>query len=230
MFEELCKLFDTLAAIEALHAGAATPGERDAAASARERIIARLRQFEREDQPTEQKFTLVNQWSMRLFCALAKRYDLKPFRYYRQRYTTVMLKCPVKFVNEVLWPEFVALDDVLMRSLDEVTDKLIAESIFQGSTDVEIRDQALLECDTSTATSTGTAPKQEKASPSPNTGTLQTRPPNTQDSRLKAASSNKTPLVEEPAYVHESIRSTRVGRNDPCPCGSNKKFKKCCGG
>ncbi|MBI1831869.1 MAG: SEC-C domain-containing protein [Planctomycetes bacterium] len=22
----------------------------------------------------------------------------------------------------------------------------------------------------------------------------------------------------------------RVGRNDPCPCGSGKKFKRCCGG
>ena len=22
----------------------------------------------------------------------------------------------------------------------------------------------------------------------------------------------------------------QVGRNDPCPCGSNKKFKHCCGG
>ena len=25
------------------------------------------------------------------------------------------------------------------------------------------------------------------------------------------------------------IRMPKVGRNDPCPCGSNKKFKKCCG-
>ncbi len=26
------------------------------------------------------------------------------------------------------------------------------------------------------------------------------------------------------------VRSTpKVGRNDPCPCGSGKKFKKCCG-
>jgi len=24
-------------------------------------------------------------------------------------------------------------------------------------------------------------------------------------------------------------RSRRVGRNEPCPCGSGKKFKKCCG-
>ena len=24
-------------------------------------------------------------------------------------------------------------------------------------------------------------------------------------------------------------RDTKVGRNDPCPCGSGKKFKQCCG-
>jgi len=24
-------------------------------------------------------------------------------------------------------------------------------------------------------------------------------------------------------------RATSIGRNDPCPCGSGKKFKKCCG-
>ena len=27
----------------------------------------------------------------------------------------------------------------------------------------------------------------------------------------------------------EASRNQRVGRNDPCPCGSGKKFKKCCG-
>lgn len=31
---------------------------------------------------------------------------------------------------------------------------------------------------------------------------------------------------QEP-FVRES---PRVGRNEPCPCGSGKKFKKCCGG
>ena len=25
------------------------------------------------------------------------------------------------------------------------------------------------------------------------------------------------------------ITSNKVGRNDPCPCGSGKKYKKCCG-
>jgi preprotein translocase subunit SecA len=24
------------------------------------------------------------------------------------------------------------------------------------------------------------------------------------------------------------VRDARIGRNDPCPCGSGKKFKKCC--
>lgn len=29
----------------------------------------------------------------------------------------------------------------------------------------------------------------------------------------------------------ETIRKEKepVGRNDPCPCGSGKKYKKCCG-
>lgn len=26
----------------------------------------------------------------------------------------------------------------------------------------------------------------------------------------------------------ETIAATKVGRNEPCPCGSGKKFKKCC--
>ena len=25
------------------------------------------------------------------------------------------------------------------------------------------------------------------------------------------------------------VKATKVGRNDPCPCGSGKKYKKCCG-
>jgi preprotein translocase subunit SecA len=34
----------------------------------------------------------------------------------------------------------------------------------------------------------------------------------------------------EPAKAAQARRSTdRVGRNDPCPCGSGKKYKRCCG-
>ncbi|MCY0903282.1 MAG: SEC-C metal-binding domain-containing protein [Firmicutes bacterium] len=26
------------------------------------------------------------------------------------------------------------------------------------------------------------------------------------------------------------VKTVSIGRNDPCPCGSGKKYKKCCGG
>ncbi len=31
------------------------------------------------------------------------------------------------------------------------------------------------------------------------------------------------------APVQQVVRGDKVGRNDPCPCGSGKKYKKCCG-
>ena len=31
------------------------------------------------------------------------------------------------------------------------------------------------------------------------------------------------------ASVHRLLGGTAAGRNDPCPCGSGKKYKKCCG-
>ncbi len=30
-------------------------------------------------------------------------------------------------------------------------------------------------------------------------------------------------------YADGKLFDTKVGRNDPCPCGSGKKYKKCCG-
>jgi SEC-C motif domain protein len=35
---------------------------------------------------------------------------------------------------------------------------------------------------------------------------------------------------EQPPKVAQPIRAEpTIGRNEPCPCGSGKKFKKCCG-
>jgi len=34
---------------------------------------------------------------------------------------------------------------------------------------------------------------------------------------------------EQPAQQKTVVRDTKIGRNDPCPCGSGKKYKKCCG-
>ena len=33
-------------------------------------------------------------------------------------------------------------------------------------------------------------------------------------------------LLNPPKTV---VKEKKVGRNEPCPCGSGKKYKKCCG-
>lgn len=37
------------------------------------------------------------------------------------------------------------------------------------------------------------------------------------------------PLNPIPATPLKVMAGGKVGRNDPCPCGSGKKYKKCCG-
>ncbi|OSQ38064.1 hypothetical protein TMES_12460 [Thalassospira mesophila] len=36
--------------------------------------------------------------------------------------------------------------------------------------------------------------------------------------------------VPEASLAGKTITTPTVGRNDPCPCGSGRKYKKCCGG
>lgn len=36
-------------------------------------------------------------------------------------------------------------------------------------------------------------------------------------------------LSEPHVETRVPVRSEKIGRNDPCPCGSGKKYKKCCG-
>ena len=131
------QLLEKLALIEALHAGAATPGERDAAAAARDRIRARLSQFQAEESPIEYSFKVADHWSYRLLVALLRRYQIRPYRYPRQRRTTVMARVPPRFVDEVLWPEFLELNRVLRQYLADVTERVIAQGLEPDASDVE---------------------------------------------------------------------------------------------
>ena len=124
------KLLEKLRRIEALFAGTDARGERDAAAAAAQRLRERLSELRRHDPPVEYKFTLADMWSRRLFTALLRRYGIEPFRYYGQRYTTVMALVPASFVKQTLWPEFEQLNEVLRSFLDQVTSRVISEGIF----------------------------------------------------------------------------------------------------
>ncbi len=39
----------------------------------------------------------------------------------------------------------------------------------------------------------------------------------------------KLEIVKDFKKSRTVIKEAKVGRNDPCPCGSGKKYKKCCG-
>ena len=121
--------------IEALFAGATTPGERVAAGEARRRILERLATLVREDPPVEYRFTLGDVYARKLFLALLRRYDLKPYRRRGQRHTTVMVRVPARFVDETLWPEFQQLSGSLRGYLDEITERVVAEALHRDSSE-----------------------------------------------------------------------------------------------
>ena len=72
--------------------------------------------------------------------ALIRRHGIRPYRYYRQRHTTVMARISQELLDETLWPEFVALNRALQEHLDIFTEEIIREAVHQDVSDVvEIR-------------------------------------------------------------------------------------------
>jgi hypothetical protein len=110
-------------------------GERLAAEAALERVRAKLAAMDREDPAAELQFSLADQWSRHLFIALCRRYGLKPYRYRRQRRTTVMVRAPRRFIEQVFWREFRDLDEDLRTYLQDVTLKLIREEVYADTSE-----------------------------------------------------------------------------------------------
>jgi hypothetical protein len=127
------RLREKLRKIEALFAGAGTEGERLAAEAALERIRARLQ--DRTELAIEMQFSVPDQWSRHLFLALCRRYGVSPYRYPRQRRSTVVLRAPRSFIETILWPEFKELDAELRSYLQEVTLRVIREEVYSDVSD-----------------------------------------------------------------------------------------------
>jgi len=124
------QLREKLRKITALFEGATTPGERQAAAAAMQRIRQALEAAVKTKSLPETKFSLPDQWSRRLFLALCRRYGLTPYRYRGQRHTSVVLRAPREFIDLTLWPEFIALQEALQAYLDEATERIIREEVY----------------------------------------------------------------------------------------------------
>jgi hypothetical protein len=134
-------LRDKLHKIEALFAGAATPGEKAAAGAAAERIRQRLGQAAGKEKSIEMKFSIPNVWSRQLFIALCRRYGLRPYRHPRMHRQSIMLKGPKSFLEQVLWPEFQELNAALIAYLSEITEKVIREEVHRETSDAEEFDE-----------------------------------------------------------------------------------------
>src|SRR5262245_40468235 len=137
--DEERRLIEKLQKIETLFARTMNPGERQAAASALDRIRGRLAHMETSEPAVEFRFSLADGWSTSVFIALVRRYGLRPYRYRSQRRTTVVIKVAPSFVDEVLWPEFRQINATLRSHLDTVTTRIIQEAIHHGGADVEER-------------------------------------------------------------------------------------------
>ena len=137
------ELREKLRKIEALFAGAATPGERAAAGAAADRIKERLKTIGRTEPDAEITFSLRNPWSHRLFVALCRRYGIRAYRYRRMRHTSVCAKGPRSFLDGVLWPEFLQLDDALTEHLWSITERIIKEEVYKDAGDADEVDEPL---------------------------------------------------------------------------------------
>src|SRR3954452_856973 len=133
------ELRQKLRKISALFEGATTAGERNAAAAAIERVKQALASIAKTERATEVQFTLPDRWQRRLFTALCRRYGLEPYRYKRQRYTTVMVRVPRSFVDRTLWPEYLQLQAALEEYLSAATERIIREEVYRDANEAPER-------------------------------------------------------------------------------------------
>lgn len=134
------ELIEKIRKVEALFTGTNSPGEKQAARSALERLHAQLGPA--PEKTVEYKFSLPDPWKRQLFLALCRRNGLEPFRQYRQRSTTVMVRSTQSMVDQILWPQFLELSSLLHAYLDEATRDIITRSVHRDLS--EAPEQAIL--------------------------------------------------------------------------------------
>ena len=123
------ELISKIHKVGALYRSTQSQGEMQAARGALERLQAQLAAV---PQPAvEFKFCLTDPWKRQLFLALVRRHELQPYRRPRQRYTTIMVRLQRKFLDDILWPEFLQLSQLLHDYLNEATRDVISRAIHR---------------------------------------------------------------------------------------------------
>jgi len=135
---------DRLAKLEALFARGATEGERAAAGAALERMQARLDLgsggTSKAEPEIEMQYSLPDVWAVKLFVALCRKHGVKPYRYPRQRRTTVMVRVRKAEFEHTIAAEFQSLHRELTGYFSEMVEHLIA-NVMQSDGDDETLEQ-----------------------------------------------------------------------------------------
>lgn len=124
-----------LAKLEALFARGATAGERAAAGAARERLQARIASEAPAEPETEVQYSMPDTWSVRIFVALCRKHGVRPYRYPRQRRTTIMVRARTSEFERTVLAEFQTLHRELVHYFNETVDHLIADAMKSDGDD-----------------------------------------------------------------------------------------------
>ncbi|HAW47662.1 MAG TPA: hypothetical protein DCX34_10555 [Roseovarius sp.] len=123
--------------LEALFARGATEGERAAAGAALDRLNNRLGAGMQEEE-TEFQYSLPDVWAVRIFVALCRKHGVKPYRYPRQRRTTVMVQVQKTTFEQTVMAEFNTLHAELVAYFKDTVDHLIADAMKSDGDDANI--------------------------------------------------------------------------------------------
>lgn len=123
--------------LEALFARGATEGERAAAGAALDRLTSKLKDAPKEDE-VELKYSLPDSWAVRIFVALCRKHGVKPYRYPRQRRTTVMVRVLPDAFERTVMVEFKTLHRELVAYFQETVDHLIADAMKSDGDDTNM--------------------------------------------------------------------------------------------
>jgi hypothetical protein len=133
-------LLEKIKKIEALIAGTSYAGEKQAAILAKERLLKKFPGLDAHRDAVEYRLSTSDTWHKRLLLALCSKYGVKPYRYHRQKYTTVMVRINIDFLDNVLWKEYLEYSKHLEELIEGIMENVIGkihehedETIIRGN-------------------------------------------------------------------------------------------------
>ncbi len=122
-----------LAKLEALFRRAGSLGVKSAAGVAIERLRGRLTKAGEQPEPeVELQHSPPDIRCVDQFCAVCRKHGVRPYRYRRQRRTTVMVRVREEEFYREAWPEYCQLHAELASYFNDVTDHLISRVMGSG--------------------------------------------------------------------------------------------------